>query len=483
MSLKSSFGQRFYLLILRCATALLAILFVLAWRSPAYCDEIHDAAKNGNLAKVQALVKSNPDLVFSKDDTGATPLHFAALEGHKEVAALLLASKADVNGKTKGDRTPLHQAAHNGHRDVAELLLANKADSNAKDVDGWTPLHFAAEEGSTDVAALLLASKAEVDTKNKWGWTPLYVAAIYGHMDVADLLLANHADVNAKSKEGETPLHRAASNGHRDVVELLLASKAEVDARNNDGDTPLHLATVMGHKDVAELLRQHGAQEGTAGASAGATTGQKQEGGGRSFVYQYTAPNSQGGQNSSSVTHSEGEISKGAVFVKVPESAAARAQPTTGESTACGQTPKQSQAGLISYEDVGWRPPRSGEAILAEINESRASSFFGFFTLSRVAKGSMIVSKIYVICQNDRLPGVNFSLEAGRLALEFLGGTSGAVKITALDEKGFANTIDSVVLPVGTEFEIEKTHWQKVDFDKGLITLRAEGLEWRPRPQ
>ena len=82
-----------------------------------------------------------------------TPLHLAAISGHKKVAELLLANKAEVNAKDKTGQTPLHRAAANGHKDVVELLLANKAEVNAKDNDGYTPLQAA--RGHEDVAALL----------------------------------------------------------------------------------------------------------------------------------------------------------------------------------------------------------------------------------------------------------------------------------------------------------------------------------------
>ena len=85
--------------------------------------EILEAAKSGDLAKVKALLKGNPDLVLSKDTNGMTPLHFSA-QGHKDVAELLLASKAEVNAKDKTGSTPLHHAANLGHKDVAEVLLA-----------------------------------------------------------------------------------------------------------------------------------------------------------------------------------------------------------------------------------------------------------------------------------------------------------------------------------------------------------------------
>ena len=127
------------------------MLVALAWNGVAFCGEIHHAAYDGDLDKVKALLKDNPDLVFSKDELGLTPLHTAAAGGHKEMVELLLAKKADINARNKNGMTPLHYAAADDLRGVAELLLANKADVNAKDNDGRTPLDVA----STDVAELL----------------------------------------------------------------------------------------------------------------------------------------------------------------------------------------------------------------------------------------------------------------------------------------------------------------------------------------
>jgi hypothetical protein len=53
-------------------------LIALACSTPAFCGEIHDAAKSGDLAKVKALLKEKPKLVFNKDNKGWTPLHVAA---------------------------------------------------------------------------------------------------------------------------------------------------------------------------------------------------------------------------------------------------------------------------------------------------------------------------------------------------------------------------------------------------------------------
>src|SRR5713101_2106293 len=103
---------------------------------------IDRAVKDGDLEKVKALLKGNPDLVFNGDGRGWTPVHYAAHWGQKEVAELLLANKADVNAQDNYGMTPLHCAVAQGYKDLAELLLANKADVNAQDNEGVTPLHF-----------------------------------------------------------------------------------------------------------------------------------------------------------------------------------------------------------------------------------------------------------------------------------------------------------------------------------------------------
>jgi ankyrin repeat protein len=66
---------------------------------------LHEAARQGELEKVRALLKDNPNLVFSKDDSGGTALHDAAVGGNKAVAELLLANRAEVNAKDNHGRT------------------------------------------------------------------------------------------------------------------------------------------------------------------------------------------------------------------------------------------------------------------------------------------------------------------------------------------------------------------------------------------
>jgi len=106
---------------------------------------LHQAAREGDLHKVEALLNDAPNLVLSKDAYGMTPLHWAARAGHSEVAKVLLTHKADVDAMDSIRQTPLQLASSNGHKDVAELLLASKAKVDAlgrsaaesKKIDTW----------------------------------------------------------------------------------------------------------------------------------------------------------------------------------------------------------------------------------------------------------------------------------------------------------------------------------------------------------
>jgi hypothetical protein len=148
--------QPLQLVVLRRAAVVLLLLIALAFGSPGFCGPIHDAARDGDLAKVKSLLNEHPDLVSSKDEKyGQTPLHIAAFNDRKDVAELLLASKADVNAQANNGTTPLHLAAGKGNKDIVELLLNNKADVNAVDKDGWSPLHSALTYGQKDIEDML----------------------------------------------------------------------------------------------------------------------------------------------------------------------------------------------------------------------------------------------------------------------------------------------------------------------------------------
>jgi ankyrin repeat protein len=286
----------------------------------AFADPIHDAAKTGNLAGVQAELDKGVDAnEADRSFYDLTPLHWAISKG---VAELLISEGADVNAITLEGSTPLHFAAWNGRKEIAEILIDNGADLNVinNELAGTpfiTALDWAIQQGKTETADLLrkhggktaqelnalidaakngdievvkqhLAAGADVNMEAGDGTTPLHNAAIYGHKEVGEILIAEGADVNAKDDKGRTPLDLAikenktktadllrkhggktseelnalidaAKNGDIEVVKQHLAAGADVNAKIADGTTPLHNAAVYGHTEVAELLIANGA--------------------------------------------------------------------------------------------------------------------------------------------------------------------------------------------------------------------------------
>lgn len=141
--------------LLRQRTAAL-LVGALACCAPAFCGPIHEAARDGDIKKVEELLKADPALVSSKDEKyGQTPLHVAAFNNHADIAKLLIEDHADVNARANNGSTPLHLAAAKGNKEIVELLIDNHADVNALDKDGWSPAHSASTFDHMDIVELL----------------------------------------------------------------------------------------------------------------------------------------------------------------------------------------------------------------------------------------------------------------------------------------------------------------------------------------
>ena len=116
--------------------------------------DIWEAADEGKITEIKRQLDFGKD-VNSKNQFGATPLHFAAKQGHKNLAAILIIEGADTNAEAYDKSTPLHSAVISGYKEVAEQLIANGAEVNAKGYEGSTPLDKAIEFKHSDTVDLL----------------------------------------------------------------------------------------------------------------------------------------------------------------------------------------------------------------------------------------------------------------------------------------------------------------------------------------
>ena len=188
---------------------------------------------------------------------GMTALMFAAREGHEGAAQALIRGGANVNQSRAGDQTtPLVMAAINGHFDLAKLLLDNGADPR-----------LAAENGVTPLFAVLNCVWAP---KSNYPQPRAYLQQKIGYLDLMSALLDKGADPNVRLKKkvwysgynsdlsgvdetGATPFWRAAYASDVDAMRLLVARGANPSlptvkpaGRPQFGDSPREVKDVSG---------------------------------------------------------------------------------------------------------------------------------------------------------------------------------------------------------------------------------------------
>ncbi|KAK0669246.1 ankyrin repeat-containing domain protein [Cercophora samala] len=204
-----------------------------------------------------------------KDRYGDTALNIIALQGHVEMAKLLLdCNDVDVNHKGRGGQTPLGAALMYGHHVIADMLLARPdIDINlpsGNDSFSLTPLYLACEDNKSTFVSKLLDRGAELETPcNENGSTALWAACSQGHQSIAKTLVVHGAKIDAKDSEGRTPLWMAALANHAYCVRMLLDEKADYGpGASHENRTVLWKAASMGHTNTVKALTMYFQQKG-----------------------------------------------------------------------------------------------------------------------------------------------------------------------------------------------------------------------------
>jgi ankyrin repeat protein len=225
--------------------AILVLVMVWAVRLPrvASPEPLHDAAWEGDLKKVKALVAAGAD-VNARSEMGTS------LSDIENASSRVI--------QQNPDGTVMLEVTSQSHM-VEWSIFGRKVYNNG--VRFWvrssTPLHAALEGGHDDVAAYLLRVGADVNAENDLGTTPLVDAVYTASPEIGQAILAAGVDVNAKDDSGDTPLHHAVRADRPENVEVLLASGADPGTTNKEGDTPLDLSRSFGHVRIVEIIERH----------------------------------------------------------------------------------------------------------------------------------------------------------------------------------------------------------------------------------
>uniref|UniRef100_A0A8D2JK76 Ankyrin repeat and sterile alpha motif domain containing 1A n=1 Tax=Varanus komodoensis TaxID=61221 RepID=A0A8D2JK76_VARKO len=241
-------------------------------------QELLEAARTGNLATVEKLLSGKrlssgfgsgggsgssgggggggsggsgggPN-VNCVDSTGYTPLHHAALNGHKDVVEVLLRNDALTNVADCKGCYPLHLAAWKGDAEIVKLLI-HQGPSHTKVNE--QAFGYNSQYGHTEVVKVLLEELTDPTMRNNKFETPLDLAALYGRLEVVKMLLNAHPNLLSCNTKKHTPLHLAARNGHKAVVHVLLEAGMDSNYQTEKGSA-LHEAALFGKTDVVQIL-------------------------------------------------------------------------------------------------------------------------------------------------------------------------------------------------------------------------------------
>jgi ankyrin repeat protein len=119
-----------------------------------------------------ALLERGLGVVDEVDGDGASPLYYAAANGHEEAVHTLLGRGADPGFRGPGlPRTPLHCAVGWGHVGCSRLLLGAGADPMARDKAGATPLEVVKglghmEDGRREALIAMLTEAQETTSQS-----------------------------------------------------------------------------------------------------------------------------------------------------------------------------------------------------------------------------------------------------------------------------------------------------------------------------
>lgn len=229
---------------------------------------LYESSALGDESQVsQILMKWPPESkhYFNKneDQRKATPLHFAAENGHLDVCNLLLetftSEMVDIPDY-KGE-TAIYKALNRRRLAVVAYLISRSSESvaNGMDTDFQKLLSNCCDKDWLELGNLIPAS---VFTTLPSLSRPVILASMKTHLtDSIREHPWNHALINDRDHLGWTLLHHAVTYDNQELVEILVNHGAEMHP-DMLGFTPLVLACLQDRKEmISKLLRREAVED------------------------------------------------------------------------------------------------------------------------------------------------------------------------------------------------------------------------------
>ncbi|GAB9462697.1 Tkl protein kinase [Globisporangium polare] len=210
---------------------------------------------------IEKDVRLDP-LPYAGATTDMAPLAIACLHGHMEIAELLLASGAHINGVSLIDTSlsPLLDTVRHGRVEMVQWLVDNGARVDILDKNGEMPILSAASQGRRRIVDVLLAAipSDAASARDTYYSLMRTESASSGSFDVLKHLV-EHGVGKFDSHDGKrADILGAAVRSQRVEMVRYILKKREFE-RGESMTTSLFVAIYARRSDIAELLIAHGA--------------------------------------------------------------------------------------------------------------------------------------------------------------------------------------------------------------------------------
>lgn len=282
------------------------VLLMLVQMIPALCfsqDPVNNsgtaesrmitAVKTGDSGTFDALLESNPSLLYIKEPTiEESLLHVAARNNQYEMVRKLLEKGLDVNAKNKLGSIPLHLACITGSYPMVDDLIRHGSDYSVINMRGKPPVAYisygknpelfnlflaidktilntrlpdgsnllfcAIEAGDSEGFKFLVAHGVDVNAINDHRLSPLCWSVLFNNSEIVKTLISNGADINFISNGGRTAFLYSIERDSISTVKLLLDAGSFINKADSAGLTALHTATIRGNYQMASWLLNKG---------------------------------------------------------------------------------------------------------------------------------------------------------------------------------------------------------------------------------
>lgn len=228
----------------------------------ALIRSLRQAAGQGDLAQLTALLDAHPELIDEPGGEGVRTALHQTIFGEQEAAAkLLLERGANPNIRCEGDNAyPLHFAAEKQHLPLIRLLIEHGADPIGEDdyhelgVIGWATAWDYVRD-NPEVVDYLLSHGARHNISS--------AVATGDVLSIRRLVAENRSLLEKRmdlANKRRRPLHLAVIKKRPEALSALLDLGANAEALDECSLTALDQAALDGETAMAEILLAHGAK-------------------------------------------------------------------------------------------------------------------------------------------------------------------------------------------------------------------------------